>query len=215
MELQIQPTPEPIQFSRARPYVAQTVRQLAKRLHNNAITISWQEPGRDRSALASGDTDGIPCFVAYPVARPRKQVFTGRNYPTTTSLSPAHVRLGTTVKRRVRVNLGIARWHDGRRVITRVIPIDDQIPPEAEQFFSVGMLCQAHRAQREITGVVTAIHSAGRLTLTRPTAASPRNVQWERVVVSPRRDTRMISTDRVLFFAMPSRKAQESRTSEE
>lgn len=198
MKLLIQPRAEPIQFSRARPYVTQTIRQLAARLRQSAMKVSWRKP----DGGASSARDDIPCFVAYLVGHPRKQVFSGRNYPTTTSLSPTYVRIGTTVKRRVRVNQGIAKWHDGRRTITRVIPMDDQIPAETEQFFGIGMLCKARRAEQEITGVVTAIHSAGRLTLARPTAANSKGVQWERIVVSPRGETRMISTDRVIFFAL-------------
>lgn len=211
MTLLLKPRPEPISFVRAKPYVAQTVRQLVKGLQHKAIAVSRREVDA-ADKLSAND---IPCFVAYPVGRPRKQVFSGRNYPTTTSLSPAYVRIGTTVKRRVRVNQGIAKWRDGRRTITRVIPVDEQIPPEAEQFFAIGMLCKARRAEQEITGVVTAIHSAGRLTLARPTSASSSGVQWERIVVSPRRDTRMISTDRVLFFPMLAEKAQEPERSHE
>lgn len=209
MKLRIQPKPEPIQFSRARPYVSQTVRQLAARLQQGAMNVRWRNPDGEGNLLTSSERDAIPCFVAYPVARPRKQIFTGRNYPLTTPVSPAYVQVGITVKRRVRVNLGIARWHNGRSVIAKVIPIGTHIPPKTEQFFRVGMLCQAQRAQNEITGVVTAIHSAGRLTLVRPITANPKGVQWERVVVSPRGKPRMLSTDRVIFFPLSSEKAQE------
>lgn len=224
MELIIQSLPEPIQFERAKPYINQTVRQLAIRLRQYGVkvgepnkTSQGQTPTTNQIQMLNEvpETDqDVLCFIAHPVSRPRKQMFTGRNYPATTEQTRVFARVGEAVKRRVRVNEGIARLRQGDRVIIQVVQVGSSIPSDTEQFFCIGMLCKARRAQRDVVGVIKAVHSDGRLTLMRPVSAHKQRVEWERVVVSPRREAWVMSTDRVLFFSLPSDKVQGSPNSQ-
>jgi hypothetical protein len=48
--------------------------------------------------------------------------------------------------------------------------------------------------------MVTAIHSSGRITLLTLQSAESAIIRWQPVVVSPRQDLRVLSTDRVIFL---------------
>jgi hypothetical protein len=64
------------------------------------------------------------------------------------------------------------------------------------------MLCEGRRSDKLIVGIVAAIHTTGRLTLLIPDSASSERVFWQRVVISPRKHLRVLSSDRMLFFQM-------------
>jgi hypothetical protein len=104
-----------------------------------------------------------------------------------------------SIKRRLRVNRGLAiAVQDGRRRIC-VIPAHAEVPKETTQVIVQGMLCEGQRNKQAVVGIVAAIHSTGRLTLLVPNIVRSDNVTWRPVVISPRQHLRVLSTDRVLF----------------
>lgn len=213
MPVRFQPVPEPAPPQRARPYVRQTAHAL---LHNRTTDrwighwLSEVRAGQTRLSRllqqaikdVATDPEAWPTLVARPVARPRKQVFTARNYPLDTSLGPGFVQVGQSIKRRVQVNRGLALIQRGTRLVVQVVATGAEPPDDAVQFVTIGMLCRAHRAGRTVVGMVRAVHTDGRLTLHVPVSADADGVTWERVVVSPRRGLRVLSTDGVLFLAL-------------
>ena len=76
---------------------------------------------------------------------------------------------------------------------------------DTAQVVALGMLCEAKRNGEIVIGIVAAIHSTGRLTLLVPDTVRRDNVDWHRIVVSPRQHFRMLSTDHVLFMRLPAR----------
>jgi hypothetical protein len=142
----------------------------------------------------------LPLIVAKPIARPVKQVFSGRNYALSTAMRPGFVRIRQSIRRRIRVNRGLAvTIQDSRRRI-RVLPADAVVPKDTTQVITQGMLCEGQRNKQSVVGIVAAIHSTGRVTLLVPNTARVDNVIWQRVVISPRQHIRVLSTDRVLFL---------------
>jgi hypothetical protein len=108
--------------------------------------------------------------------------------------------VGRTIKRRVRVNRALALWDERGETVIRVIGLDEAPPEAAHQLVTTGMLCEGHRAGHTVVGLVSAIHSSGRMTLLVPGAVAGERVRWQRVVISPRMHLRVLSRDRVLFL---------------
>ena len=215
MTLQLPVVPAPGLSQRARPYTQQTAHLLMQQLVQFGLPAAWRASAVDPFPtipaalahavleLAADSGAHTALFIAKPIARPRKQLFTARNYPLTTLRRPPFSQVGHTVKRRLRVNRGLARYHHQGRLMVRAVRTTEEVPAETEQFITLGMLGEAQRAGRSVVGIVGAVHSAGRLTLLVPIAASVAGVTWQRVVVSPRQHFRVRSTDRVLFLPLP------------
>ncbi len=139
--------------------------------------------------------------VAKPIAQPTKQSYSSRNYSLRTPLRAGYQQIGTTIKRRIRVNKALVISPARRRSQVTVIPVGStMLPTTASTIIKQGMVCEATRAGQLIVGIVAAIHTAGRLTLLVPSEAQPDSVQWQRIVVSPRQGLRILSNDTVVFF---------------
>ena len=152
--------------------------------------------------LAIGEQSGTKFrIVAKPIARQRKQIYTARHYPSSMLSEPSLVQVGLAVKRRLRINKGLMVGPVKERRTLLVLPADGSVVP-GMILVKIGMLCEARRANKLIRGIVTAIHSSGRLTLSLPQNGSPEGVVWERVVVSPRGYLRIRATSSVLFMPL-------------
>ncbi len=219
----ISPIARPHALERQQPYIRQTVWMLRRVLRRGDLQIVFAE-GLDeldeqvQSALQNhGDLmdNTFPQFIAKPIGRPRKQVFTARNYPLSLTAHAAFVRRDRTVKRLVRVNEAlVVRPVAGRNRIT-VIQHGDPMPDDAPCVVKLGMLCEGRRAGKTVMGIVCAIHSTGRLTLQTPALADPAGIRWHRLIISPRQYLRVLSTERVIFLAAPTPESAESELSEE
>jgi hypothetical protein len=196
--------------NRAGVYPQQTARLLVHELRQRGMCVTWsadtdgaQEPGP--SARTSIETalkslaKSTQLMVVRPIARPVKQVYSGRNYPLSTPQRTGYVRVGTTIKRRIQVNQALAITEHPQRHI-EVVPVNTVIPNDGRQIIRHGMLCESMRSDQLVIGVVTAIHSSGRLTLLAPETVREKTVVWCRTVVSPRKHLRVLSTDRVIFL---------------
>ncbi|NNJ11567.1 hypothetical protein EKD04_014615 [Chloroflexales bacterium ZM16-3] len=150
-------------------------------------------------------SDSVAKAVAKPISRPSKQVFTGRNYPLDTKLRPGMVRLGSAIRRRVQVNRAIVIEIAKTRRAVRIIGANEPIPASATQVIMLGALCEGLRREQRVVGIVAALHTAGRLTLLVPENAGSTGVNWRRVVISPRRHLRILSTDPIIFLPLPTR----------
>src|SRR5262249_25721152 len=134
---------------RARPYAYQTAALLWSALAQSELHRVWSAPGDAAQMLSRELWAALMAFAAHPttvtavtivkpVSRPRKQRFTARNYPLSTPLQSSMVRVGQTIKRRVRVNRGLlVEEKDGRRVV-RVVGIDNEIPDTAAHIITIG-----------------------------------------------------------------------------
>jgi hypothetical protein len=208
MELSQRPRRRPGQNQRTTPYIRWTLRLLRRELA--ATDLNILDLASDRPAISDALAPLMQvalrhqdwqCVVARPVARPRKQRFTARNYPLATLMQSGMQRFPHTIKRRVRVNSALALAHKADRVIVRVIAVDEQASvPNDAQIITPGTLCAGRRAGVEVIGLVSAIHSSGRLTLLTPHTVSTERIRWRPVVISPRREFRVLSRDKVLFF---------------
>jgi len=197
---------------RLRPYIDGTLRALRghlRELNLIAIRPGFTEGNRLAQSVmntilaqTSDDTPFPVPIIAYPVPRPRKQCFTSRNYPLNTPQRADLVRVGRAIKRLVRVNQSLQLDRTNGKPTVQAIPMRENQTFERTPnslLLRPGMLCSAARAGSPVCGVVSAIHSSGRLTLRVPFGASPSGVTWRPVVISPRRDLRVLSTDRVVF----------------
>lgn len=196
---------------RTLPYRYRTAAALYTMLAEHDLATIWYSSAADQQglppALAAAWTyfrapsdQPWPTYLAKPIARPRKQRFTARNYPKETLTGGVYLRVGTAIKRRVRVNRGLLRQTYQRRVTIRVVGVHEPIPEAGGQWITHGMLCEARRAGQKIVGIVAAVHSSGRLTLLVPQRATSTQVWWDRVVVGAQRYLRVLSTDRVIFL---------------
>jgi 5-methylcytosine-specific restriction endonuclease McrA len=193
-----------------RPYRHQTAHALIRRCAATKWDLWWHHSTDEANPLVASilyetllEMRTAPAhMVVKPIARSRKQVFTARNYPRTDVPPAQFTQTHQTLKRRVRVNYGLAitRLLNKRRV--RVVSTDRSLHPD-EHFIRIGTLCEAKRAGKLIKGLVAAVHSSGRLTLTRPSAATPAGIIWERIVVSPGSFIRVRATAPIIFFAIP------------
>ncbi len=206
---------DPPRSKRIHPYIRQTARLLAHQLQNRGWIVEWPEGYKIRLSFLTPDLadalqvciegrSSVPRFIAKPIAHPRKQVFTARNYPRSTPLGAGFEVKERTIKRRLRINRGLALWRTQQKSRTTVIEVGQPIPEDADLFISAGLLCEAQRAGKKIVGIVNAIHSTGRLTVLVPKDVNSLSVGWDRVVISPRSHFRVLGKDRVLFLALPS-----------
>jgi hypothetical protein len=215
MSLRVPVHAAPAVPARARPYARQTARLVTAQLQTVELPVVWQSSSHDDSAdlspamnqaltdFASNPWPHRCSFVAKPIARPRKQVFSARNYPLATPARGAFTRIHQTVKRRIQVNRGLARWRDGNRPVARVIRVTEPLPDHAAQIIRLGMLCEGQRAGRVTTGIVRAIHADNRLTLLVPESVEAQRVVWQRTVVGVQRHLRVLSSDGVIFLRVP------------
>jgi hypothetical protein len=111
-----------------------------------------------------------------------------------------YVQVGRTIKRRVRVNRALAVWYANEQPLVRSVGVDEADPATAQLLITTGMLCECRRAGYRIVGLVSAVHSSGRLTLSVPHMAGPDRVRWQRIIVSPRLHLRVLSNDPVVFL---------------
>jgi hypothetical protein len=211
MPLRVRPTDATDEPSKALPYTRQTAHLLVHNLAGSTVRVHWMTvnqsiphcPDHLIAALhdvAAEPTERAPLVVARPISRPRKQVFTARNYPLSTPEGGPFVRVGTTIKRRVQVNEGLALWEEHGETKLRVITKGSQPPDTAQRMVRLGMLCEGQRAGQRVQGIVSAVHSTGRLTLLVLKEASRTGIQWERVIISPRQHLRVLSTSRIIFL---------------
>jgi 5-methylcytosine-specific restriction endonuclease McrA len=211
MPLRVHLTADPGEASRALPYTRQTAHLLEQNLAGGDVPVYWMTAHQAIPHLsdhlvaalrdiAAAPNEHAPVFVARPISRPRKQVFTARNYPLSTPEGGPFVRVGTTIKRRVRVNEGLALWREQGEIKLRVIARGAQPPDAAQHVVRLGMLCEGQRAGQMVRGIVAAVHSSGRLTLLVLQEANRAGIAWERVVISPRQHLRVLSSDRVVFL---------------
>lgn len=200
---------------RLRPYINGTLRALRAELVAiklvlvNQTTVDCSDlPKRVIDVVLTAPTAN-PSFmvpiIAYPVPRPRKQRFRSRNYPLNTPSRADLVRVGQALKRRVRVNQGLRIHRAAGKVTAQVVPIQEAHAQPAETFLiQSGMLCSATRAGHTVIGVVSAIHSSGRITLRVPNDVGPNGITWRAVVITRSREMRLLSRQRVLFLKRPS-----------
>jgi hypothetical protein len=162
----------------------------------------------EHTALTSGNQLSnerlTPVFIAKPISRGRKQVFTARNYPLDTPLKPGYVRIRDTIKRRVRVNAGIVIQPPGNK--PRVRTVARRQDATGGIFVGTGSLCEGMRAGTPVIGIVAAVQSNGRLALLTPAGTDYQRVQWRRVLISPNNGLRLLSNDRVIFLHLPPEK---------
>jgi 5-methylcytosine-specific restriction endonuclease McrA len=206
MSLQQLPSVTPMRLLRQQSLIYQTNRRLKRILSRQmtvhlgtADTADWPEVSRHLGQmLAMGqehpEIAALTTIIAYPVPRQRKQRYTGRNYPAGAAGQRGYEQIGSTVKRRVRINSHLViRDND------IIVHPTDQASDTDGIIVRIGMLCEATRAGVRYTGIVSAIHSSGRVTLRVAAPSSIEQVRWQRIVVSPRR-LQVVSRDRVVFF---------------
>ncbi len=195
---------------RSKPYRHQTAHALITMLAEEPLMVWWQRqreetapgisPELHVALLAIGEQSSTECrMVAKPIARQRKQIYTARHYPASMLGEPSLVQVGMAVKRRLRINKGLMVGPVKERRTLLVLPADGSVLPDM-MLVKIGTLCEARRGGKLIRGIVTAIHSSGRLTLSLPQHASPEGIVWQRVVVSPRAYLRIRATSAVLFM---------------
>jgi 5-methylcytosine-specific restriction endonuclease McrA len=202
-----------VHSQRAAPYIRLTARLLAAKLQQDLLPVA--DAGQQVDSLpttllaalldfaaAPGD---VMTVVAKPIGRPRKQVYTARNYPLSTPLRSGLERVGQTIKRRNRVNLGlVVQKHQHQTTVTVLKAGSTPAASTAPHIIRLGMLCRGEKAGESVTGIVQAIHSSGKLTLITPARVRPSGVSWQRTIISPRQGLRIVSTDRVVFMKVPA-----------
>lgn len=197
--------------NRAGSYARATARLLIQAIP--ALGLAYHEPqqlGHEPTVLdlASALAALLPhwptrLMIAKPIARPAKQVFTSRHYPLSTKLRAGMVRFPHTIRRRVRVNQAIVVEVKRSRRVVRAVGMGELLPPAASQVIRLGMLCAGMRNEQRVVGIVSALHSSGRVTLLVPHQADSFGVAWDRVVVSPRQDMGILSTESIIFLKAP------------
>ena len=190
--------PRPNQVRRGQTQRRLTVSELYRQLgvlFPSKVVIARQ----DSFPAGKDDLYRVPLYVAVPVARPRKQVFSSRNYPLTTPINGRSlVHRGYTVKRYIRVNAALVLPRGRPRREAQVLHTVER--NANGQIIVIGMLCQAVRNGNTVTGIVAAIHSTGRLTLRTPLLDPQMKVSWVRTTITALQTLRVLSRERVLFF---------------
>jgi 5-methylcytosine-specific restriction endonuclease McrA len=220
MKVLVKRRQQPPPSKRMQPYIRQAARLLVHQLQQSDWNVQWPSSDLTYDSFPTPDLadamevlmngqSRLAKLVVKPIAHSRKQVFTARNYPKATPLSAGFELKGRTVKRRLRVNRGLAIWHTKQKSRTVVIQSGHSIPSDADLFISAGFLCEARRAGRKVVGIVGAIHSTGRITLLVPKEVSPLAITWDRVVISPRLHFRLLGKDKVFFLPVPSAPLQQ------
>jgi len=212
MPLLFQTSESLLRSARLAPYRFWTAKVLRQRLAELSMVVQVLADVTSLKALLSGpladslsltlaDTS-LPLVVAKPISRPRKQAFKSRAYRAGEQRGDI-ASAGRSLRRRVRVNQGllITPTPHGNQVI--VVGVDEKLPVDAAttgRFITVGMLCVGQRVGRVVRGIVGAVQSRGRLTLLLVESASRERVAWRRVVVSPRQNLRVLSSEGVIFL---------------
>jgi hypothetical protein len=197
---------------RAAPYIRLTKSLLTAKLQHEPLVVA--EAGQPIDSLSpalvaalvgfAASPGDVMTVVAKPIGRPRKQVYTARNYPLSTPRRSGLERVGQTIKRRNRVNSGLMLQRQGHRTTFSVVKAGEPVSESAAtQVLRLGMLCRGEKSGEPVTGIVQAVHSSGKLTLITPNSASPAGVSWQRTIISPRQGLHIVSTDRVIFLAVP------------
>jgi hypothetical protein len=160
MPLRIPPPSGSGQPYRAMAYARQTARLLVQKRAGAGVTVIWSRGQQDTLTPLSPDLrDSLMEWVSNPsahslrlvvrpIARSRKQVFTARNYLLDTPLRPPYERVGPAVKRRVRVNDGLAFRRDQGGLVFRTVGPHTEPPHATEQVITTGMLCEGQRAEQ-------------------------------------------------------------------
>jgi 5-methylcytosine-specific restriction endonuclease McrA len=220
MAWEIHPVATPKMLSRRQPYVRQTewlLRRLLRREGRHVVSAADLDKQVWLGLQSCRDLidNALPRFIAKPIGRPRKQVFTARNYPLSLQSHRSYVQRGYTVKRLIRVNDALVVTPTAGRNHIRVICHGEPVPEDALCVVRLGMLCEGRRAGKRVIGIVCAIHSTGRLTLQIPASAGREGISWNRVIISPRQHLHILSTERIIFFAAPAITLSESYLLEE
>lgn len=144
MRLRIPPRPHHQSPRRYWFYIYWTAHLLLERLSASSLATSWDSP---QAHAASADQQkqllaNAPRFVAKPIARATKQIFSSRNYPLSTQLRAGWRRHRSAMKRLIKVNEGLWLTATGRHNTVRVIQRGEPIPTEPGQFITRGMLCE-------------------------------------------------------------------------
>ena len=221
MPLIVKLTSEPQPGNRAGVYARWTARSLLVQLQPH-IVVRWPNSADDWptdipadvfAVLNSADVEpSLPVIVAKPVGRPAKQVFSSRNYPLSTPLTTGFVHVKQAIKRRNRVNAGLAITNQAGRRQVQVLPAGVARKADSATVIAIGMLCEAKRNDETFVGIIAAIHSTGRLTIMVPETVHRDNIRWLRLVVSPRQHLRILNTNPVVFIH-PLSGARDERSS--
>jgi 5-methylcytosine-specific restriction endonuclease McrA len=198
---------------RAAPYIRLTTTLLVEQLQQHGLIVIGNAdlpdtlpPSLGAALTSFAATPGdVMTVVARPINRPRKQVYTSRNYPLATPLRSGLEQVGRTIKRRNRVNTGLLLYRQGQRTRVTVLKAGMPLPPDAQprQLIRLGMLCRGERLGKTVTGIVQAIHSSGKLSLITPIHVSVAGLSWQRTIISARLPLHILSSDRVLFLEIP------------
>ncbi len=216
MRLIWEPSRLPASPRRTNPYLYWTSLLLRDRLDNVALApaqAAASEPTATtpNPAPNTGKSGRVPTFVAKPISRQRKQVYTARNLSQNTPLGQGIERVGNVVKKRTRVNNGliISSTKPTRIRVISAGELTSNILSTApsHHIIRLGLLCAARRSGQRVVGIVSAVHSLGRLTLLTIAATDANRITWKRVVVSPRQELQVLSNDRVIFLPAPPEKA--------
>ena len=209
MQLRISRPQQEHPNNRANAYIHQTVALL----HGEIAKLDLELVGEQKDrvtvqsqssfdhALLKESSSTVLHVVAKPIARQTKQIFHAHNYGLKTPLRPGFVRIGTTIKRRVTTNRALWRKQTTRTYV-RVVGSYEQDAEAEGQRVVLGMFCECKRAGNIVRGIVSAIHSSGRVTLTVPTSVTSTRVEWKRIVVSPRKHLRILGNTSVIFICV-------------
>lgn len=204
---------------KTRPYQRATSLFLASRLSNEGLEVWWHasidKPSPSMptmmhallTKLVDETTTHSHQFVVKPISNPRKQRFAARTYSLATPPGGRYRRVKNGIKRLIRVNQGLAIGLIAKKRQTLVVPVGAK-PPLFMHLIQIGMLCESRRAKHPVRGIVTAVHSSGRLTLSYPEQVFPSGVMWKSTVISPRTFLRIRSTDKIIF--LPIRQQEEN-----
>ncbi|NJM08531.1 hypothetical protein HC891_23645 [Candidatus Gracilibacteria bacterium] len=196
---------------RAEPYILQTALRLRHRSGAALPQTAWlAELNTHHSSLATlitmllNDEPGLlPQFVARPIGRPRKQIYTARNYPLRTPLTSGMVRVRQAVKRRVQVNKGLVLYFNNGRVRAQVVSARTATP--TGQLIKLGTLISATRADQLVRGIVSAVQSNGRLALMTIEQVERSHITWKRLIISPHKGMKVLARASVVFLKVGHR----------
>lgn len=199
------------QPKRAEPYILQTALRLRRHSRSVLPEIIWlADFNTHHPALAAllllqlGDEPGVlPQFVARPIGRPRKQIYTARNYPLRTPLTSGMVRVRQAVKRRVQVNKGLVLHVTNGRVRAQVIPARTATP--TGQLIKLGTLIRATRTDQMVRGIVSAVQSNGRLALLTIEQVERSRITWKRLLITPQKGMKSLAQASVVFLKVGRR----------
>ena len=192
------------QANRAGAYQRGTMRLLARATGRK---VWWV--GRDDDAIGAlapalqallHQPAGASVLVAKPIGRASKQRFSARNYPRSTALTAGYVRYRTTIKRRITINRAVVIEPITGKVTVIPAETGGALPANA---LRRGMLVDVQRDGGVVRGIISALHSTGRVTVLCCAGASPAGITWTRIAVHPRHIQRAIASG-VVFLHFPT-----------